>query len=97
MSSRSRRRGRRPGGSDTSARVLAAARERFAAQGYDRRRIRAVAADAGVVHYFFMTRDGLFAAAMELPLRPSEVLGPMLAGGLDGLGERIVRRPRSSG
>ena len=92
----SRPRGRRPGGSDTRARILATARERFAAQGYDRTRIRDVAADAGVdaalVHYFFKTKDGLFAAAMELPLRPSEVIAPVLAEGVDGLGERIVRR-----
>jgi AcrR family transcriptional regulator len=92
----SRPRGRRPGGSDTRSRILAAARERFAASGYDRTRIRDVAADAGVdaalVHYFFKTKDGLFAAAMELPLRPSEVLAPVLEEGLDGLGERIVRR-----
>ena len=92
----SRPRGRRPGGSDTRAHILAVARERFAAQGYDRTRIRDVAADAGVdaalVHYFFKTKDGLFAAAMELPLRPSEVIAPVLAEGVEGLGERIVRR-----
>ena len=96
MSSRSRPRGRRPGASDTRARILAAARERFAASGYDRTRIRDVAADADVdpalVHYFFKSKDGLFAAAMQLPLRPADVLPPVLADGLPGLGERIVRR-----
>jgi AcrR family transcriptional regulator len=95
-SSSGRRRGRRPGASDTRERILAAARERFAANGYDRTRIRDVAADAGVdaalVHYFFKSKDGLFAAAMQLPLRPAEVIGPVLAEGLPGLGERIVRR-----
>jgi AcrR family transcriptional regulator len=94
--SSSRPRGRRPGGSDTRERILAAARERFAAHGYDRARIRDVAADAGVdaalVHYFFKSKDGLFVAAMQLPIRPAEVLGPVLAEGLPGLGERMVRR-----
>jgi AcrR family transcriptional regulator len=94
--SSSRPRGRRPGASDTRATILAAARERFAAHGYDRTRIRDVAADAGVdaalVHYFFKSKDGLFAAAMQLPFSPPEVLEPVLAEGLDGLGERIVRR-----
>jgi AcrR family transcriptional regulator len=94
--SSSRPRGRRPGGSDTRERILAAARERFAAHGYDRTRIRDVAADAGVdaalVHYFFKSKDGLFVAAMQLPIRPAEVLGPVLAEGLPGLGERMVRR-----
>jgi AcrR family transcriptional regulator len=94
--SSSRPRGRRPGASDTRDTILAAARERFAVHGYDRTRIRDVAADAGVdaalVHYFFKSKDGLFAAAMQLPFSPPEVLQPVLAGGVDGLGERIVRR-----
>jgi AcrR family transcriptional regulator len=93
---RSRPRGRRPGATDTREEILAAARERFAGHGYDRTRIRDVAADAGVdpalVHYFFKTKDGLFAAAMQLPIRPSEVLGPLVAQGVPGLGERVARR-----
>jgi AcrR family transcriptional regulator len=96
VSSRGRPRGRRPGASDTRERILAAARERFASHGYDRTRIRDVAADADVdaalVHYFFKSKDGLFVAAMELPIRPADVLPPVLAEGLPGLGERIVRR-----
>ena len=95
-SSTGRRRGRRPGASDTRDAILAAARERFAAHGYDRTRIRDVALDAGVdpalVHYYFESKDGLFVAAMQLPLRPADVIGPVLASGVDGLGERIVRR-----
>jgi AcrR family transcriptional regulator len=94
--SSSRPRGRRPGSSDTREAILAAARERFAAVGYERARIRDVAADAGVdaalVHYFFKSKDGLFAASMDLPFRPAEIIAPVLADGVDGLGERIVRR-----
>ena len=94
--SSSRPRGRRPGSSGTREAILAAARERFAAHGYDRTRIRDVAADAGVdaalVHYFFKSKDGLFVAAMELPFRPAEVIAPVLAEGVDGLGERMARR-----
>lgn len=94
--SSSRPRGRRPGSSDTRERILAAARERFASHGYDRTRIRDVAADADVdpalVHYFFKSKDGLFVAAMQLPLRPADVLPPVLAEGVPGLGERMVRR-----
>jgi AcrR family transcriptional regulator len=92
----SRPRGRRPGGSDTRERILDAARARFAAHGYDRTRIRDVAVDAGVdpalVHYFFKTKDGLFVAAMELPISPAEVIAPLVAEGVSGLGERMVRR-----
>lgn len=94
--SSSRPRGRRPGASDSRERILAAARARFAAGGYDRTRIRDVASDAGVdaalVHYFFKSKDGLFAAAMELPVRPTELIGPALAEGVDGLGERLLRQ-----
>lgn len=94
--SSSRPRGRRPGASDTRSAILAAARARFAAHGYDRTRIRDVAADAGVdaalVHYFFGSKDGLFAAVMELPFRPAEVIEPVLAEGVSGLGERLVRQ-----
>jgi AcrR family transcriptional regulator len=93
---RVRRRGRRPGESGTRVAILAAARARFAAHGYDRTRIRDVAADAAVdaalVHYFFKTKDGLFVAAMELPFRPADVIAPVLAEGVEGLGERMVRR-----
>ena len=91
----SRPRGRRPGGSDSRERILEAARARFAAHGYDRTRVRDVAADAGVdaalVHYYFATKDGLFAAAMQLPVRPAEVIGPLVDAGVDGLGERMLR------
>jgi AcrR family transcriptional regulator len=94
-SSAARPRGRRPGSSGTREAILAAARERFATHGYDRTRIRDVARDAKVdpalVHYFFKTKDGLFVAAMELPFRPAELLGKAVAGGVDGVGERIVR------
>lgn len=90
------RAGRRPGASTTREAILAAARARFAANGYDGVRVRDVAADAGVdaalVHYFFKTKDGLFAAALEIPVRPSEVLPSVLDGGLEGAGERIVTR-----
>jgi AcrR family transcriptional regulator len=64
--SSSRPRGRRPGASDTREKILVAARQRFATHGYDRTRVRDVARDAAVdpalVHYFFKTKDGLFAA-----------------------------------
>ena len=96
MSSAGRPRGRRPGASGTRETILAAARARFAAHGYDRTRIRDVARDAGVdaalVHYFFGSKDGLFVAAMELPFRPAEVIGPLVDAGVEGLGERMVRR-----
>lgn len=89
------RRGRRPGGSDTRAQILAAARESFASQGFARATMRGIAKDAGVdaalVHHYFGSKDDLFLAALALPVDPRTMLGPVAAGGIDGAAERILR------
>jgi AcrR family transcriptional regulator len=89
------RTGRRPGAGGTREAILDAAREHFAEHGFSDTSVRAVAARAGVdpalVHHYFGTKDGLFAAAMELPIDPAAVLPVLLEPGLDGLGERLVR------
>jgi AcrR family transcriptional regulator len=89
-----RRRGPRADAADTRGAVLAAARARFAAHGYDGTRLRDVAADADVdvalVSYFFGSKDGLFAAAMELPINPAELVEGLVAEGRERLGERLV-------
>jgi len=94
-SGRPGRTGRRPGDARTRELILAAARESFAEQGYDRTTIRGVAARAGVdaalVHYFFGGKDRLFGAVMELGLNPAEIAARVLAGDLDGMGERLAR------
>jgi AcrR family transcriptional regulator len=88
------RRGRRPGAPDTRAAILAAAREQFGAQGFRGTTIRAVAAAAGVdpalVHHYFGSKDDLFVAALELPVDPREVIGPVVRGGIDGAAERLL-------
>ena len=93
---RARRSGRRPGDARTRELILDAARECFAAAGYAATTIRSVASAAGVdpalVHYFFGTKDGLFAAVMELPFNPTELAEEIIAGDPDGLGERLARR-----
>lgn len=90
-----RRSGRRPGDSGTRDAILAAARSRFTSHGYDGATIRGIATDAAVdpalVHHFFGTKERLFAATMELPLDPSQVIPELLAPGVDGLGERLAR------
>jgi AcrR family transcriptional regulator len=71
--------------------ILAAARARFARDSYERVGVREIAADAGVnaalVIRYFRSKEQLFAAAIAQDLGLSE----LLAGELDGLGERIVR------
>ncbi len=88
-------RGRRPGAPDTRSEILAAARALFAERGYGGTSVRAVAGAAGVdpalVHHYFGTKDDLFVAALELPVDPRVALRPVLEGGLEGAGERLVR------
>ena len=94
-----RRSGRRGGDSGTREAILAAARARFGDYGYDGATIRGIAADAGVdaalVHHFFGTKERLFAAAMRLPVLPSELLAAALAAGAQdpgqSLGEHMLR------
>jgi AcrR family transcriptional regulator len=58
---------------DTKAAILAAARERFGAAGFQAATIRAIAADAGIdpsmVMRYFGSKDQLFAAAAEFDLK----------------------------
>jgi AcrR family transcriptional regulator len=57
----------------TRAAILTAARERFAADGYERATIRSIAADASIdpamVMRYFGNKEKLFAAAAEFDLR----------------------------
>ncbi|WBQ05453.1 TetR/AcrR family transcriptional regulator [Kribbella sp. CA-293567] len=71
-------RGKRSG-DQTRATILTAARERFAADGYERATIRAIAADAAIdpamVMRYFGTKEKLFAAAAEFDLRLPDLSG----------------------
>ncbi|MET9023010.1 TetR family transcriptional regulator [Actinopolymorpha sp. NPDC004070] len=71
--------------------ILRAARRRFAAEGYERTTIRAVAADAGIdpsmVMRYYGSKDGLFAVAAEIDLQ----LPDLSEGPRKSAGERFVR------
>ncbi|MEU4476702.1 TetR family transcriptional regulator [Micromonospora sp. NPDC023966] len=75
----------------TRAAILRAARERFAADGYERATIRAIAADARIdpsmVMRYYGSKEGLFAAAAEFDLR----LPDLSTVPPDRLGETLVR------
>ncbi|MBV9547786.1 MAG: TetR family transcriptional regulator [Chloroflexi bacterium] len=64
---------------DTRAAILAAARERFATDGYERATIRAIAADAvidpSMVMRYFGSKEQLFAAASDLDLELPDLAG----------------------
>jgi AcrR family transcriptional regulator len=90
-----RRRGRRSGGEDTRAALLDAARAVFAEQGYQGATVRGIATRAGVdaamVNHWFGGKQGLFAATIELPFEPADLLDRVLEGPLDLMAERLVR------
>jgi AcrR family transcriptional regulator len=90
-----RRRGRRPAGEDRRGDILAAARDEFARRGFDGTTLRGIARAAGVdprlVHHYFDGKDDVFTAAFEIPVRPQDVVEPMVAAGPDGIGERLIR------
>ncbi|MGI5285541.1 TetR family transcriptional regulator [Nonomuraea polychroma] len=95
MSTTKRRPGRRPGSADTRGEILAAARKVFAEKGFDKATVRGIAREAKVdpalVHHYFETKEGMFAAAMQLPVSPETVIPLLLEGPREEIGERLVR------
>lgn len=89
------RTGRRAGKVGTRQNILAAARAHFSEVGYDAATVRDIALAAGVdaalISHYFGSKEGVFLAAVEFPADPAEFIPRLLAPGLDGLGERLVR------
>jgi len=83
------------GNEDVREAVLDSARAAFHARGYMRTTVKGVAAAAGVapsvVGKYWGSKDQLFAAAMKLPFDPATAVPQLVAPGLDGMGERLVR------
>ena len=88
------RSGRRPGVSGTREAILAAARDSFAADGYDRATLTGIAARASVdpalVRHFYGDKESLFERAMEMPWDAEEIVAATVAGDPERIGERIV-------
>jgi AcrR family transcriptional regulator len=88
--------GRRPGRSLTREKIISAARRQFAAHGYERTSLRAIAraarVDQRLVTHFFGSKHGVFVAAMALPIDPAEFVAAVAGPGLDGFGERLAVR-----
>jgi len=89
------RTGRRPGAGGTRERILAAARRDFSKSGFDGTTIRAIAAEAKVdpalVLHYFESKDAVFREAVRFPVDPAEFIPGLVAPGVGGLGERLVR------
>ncbi|MCA1694235.1 MAG: TetR family transcriptional regulator [Actinobacteria bacterium] len=90
-----RPRGRRPVREDTRAVLITAAGEVFTERGYDGATVRAIADRAGMdpamVNHWFGGKDGLFLAALQIPLDPGQILPRLLDGDPEQLGARVVR------
>ena len=88
-----KRPGRPRGASGTRERILVSARELFARNGIGNTSIRAVAAaadvDSALVHHYFGTKEKLFAAAIQIPIDPMDVIGPMREVPIEELGHTI--------
>lgn len=91
-----RPRGRRPGPGESREDILAAARDLFAEQGYERATLRAIGrrakVDPALIIHFFESKEGLLAEVLTLPLDPATALQH----GLDGVpddqvGTELVR------
>lgn len=88
-------RGRRPGGEDTRAAIIAAARAEFAQRGYDGTSLRGIAREAGVdaklVHHYFDGKTELFAEVLAFPVDPSVLIERLVSVPREELGEALVR------
>ncbi|MEY3733952.1 MAG: hypothetical protein RL347_1311 [Actinomycetota bacterium] len=75
--------------------AIAAARNAFAAGSYARTTFKGLAAAAGVapavLRKYYDSKDAVFAAALRLPRDPVGAVPALLAPGVEGLGERLVR------
>lgn len=97
MATTSRPRAGRPAGSDghNRDRILAAARDEFAAAGFRGATLRAIAARAGfdvsLIAHYFGNKDGLFAATLELPPGTGATLAAALSAPAAEQGERLTR------
>jgi len=75
--------------------LLAVAREIVAKRGYMGLSMRTASAAAGVTEdvalRYYRNREALFAAAMRLPVDPVSAIPALMAPGIEGMGERLVR------
>ena len=77
------------------ASIERAARAVFERRGYASATVKSIAAAAGVgpsvLSSYYRNKAELFAAVMDLPFDPAKAIPRLVAPGLDGLGERLVR------
>ncbi|MBB2893759.1 TetR family transcriptional regulator [Flexivirga oryzae] len=89
-----KRQGRRPGRPDTREGIVDSARKLFAEKGFARSSVRAIAHDAGVdpalITHYFGSKEGLFQATLDLPIRPEEIVERIGDGSAEDLPQRVI-------
>lgn len=90
-----RRSGRRPGDSGTRGEILRAARRAFAMHGYRGTTMRMIAkeaeVDAALIHHFFTSKDGVYAASIEASFDIGMLIDKVLASSREEAAEVLVR------
>jgi AcrR family transcriptional regulator len=90
-----KRRGRRQGEPVSRDAVLAAAKQRFASEGFEKTTLRAIAQDAHVdpsmVLYLFGSKEALFRESLRLILDPEALVAALTGGDDPDIGTRMVR------
>lgn len=88
------RRGPRPGGTDTRAEILEAARIVFSRDGYERGSVRGIAREAGVdpalVRHYFGSKQAVFVESMRPPIDLEAHAERLAAGDPELVGERVM-------
>jgi AcrR family transcriptional regulator len=91
-----KRTGRRAGPTVSNQHILEIARRQFGDRGFEGTTMRTIAQEAGVdtalIHHFFLTKEGLFEAAVGDVLRPPGLVAHVTDGPAAGTGERVLRR-----
>lgn len=87
--------GRRAGPTSSQHVILEAARTEFSAHGFEGTSMRAVAqsarVDAALIHHFFLSKGGLFSAAVQDVFSVPEVVATTENGPQEQAGERLAR------
>jgi hypothetical protein len=89
------RRGHRPAGGTPGPRSSTQPVRSFSAKGCDASSLGVIArlaeVDPALVHHYVQGKSHLFAETMSLPVRPDELIGAVLDGPRDQVGERLAR------
>lgn len=90
------RTGRRPGAPETREEILVAARRAFGDRGYEATSLRSIAehvqVDPALLVHYFGSKEGLFAAALEVSFGPGALFSGLEDLDPAGAAELIVRR-----